>query len=59
MMTLSINEEKMLVGLMFLFGGLLLFRDFSGVVLHPRGLRVSQYIVFVASPSLTHHMPYS
>ena len=34
-------------------------RDFSGNVSHPRGLRVSRYIVSVESSSLTHHRPYS
>ena len=40
-------------------GGFLLLRGFSDVILHPRGLRVSQYVVSVESSSLTHHKPYS
>ena len=40
-------------------GGFRLLWDFSGVVSRPRGLWVSQYVVSVESPSLTHHRPYS
>ena len=39
-------------------GGFLLLRYFSGVVLQPRALQVSQF-VSVESSSLTHHRPYS
>ena len=40
-------------------GGLHLHRDFSGIIAHPLGLRVSQYVVSVEKSSLTDHMPYS
>ena len=39
-------------------GDFLLLRYFSGIVSHPGGFRVSQY-VSVESSSLTHHRPYS
>ena len=42
-----------------LTGGFILLWDFSGVVSHPMGLRVSQYFVPVESSSLTYHRPYS
>ena len=40
-------------------GGFHLLQDFIGVVSQPRGLRESQYVVYVKSSSLTHHRPYS
>ena len=39
-------------------GCFLLLRYFSGIVLHPGVLRVSQYVC-VESSSLAHHRPYS
>ena len=40
-------------------GGFFLPRDRSGAFFsHPRGLRVSQNVVFVESSSLTYHGPY-
>ena len=39
-------------------GGFLLLLAFSGIS-QPRGLRVSQYVVFVKSSPLIHHRPYS
>ena len=39
-------------------GGFLLLRYCSGIISHPGGFRVSQY-VSVESLSLTHHRPYS
>ena len=39
-------------------GGFLLLLDFSGVISHPRCLRVSQFVVSVESSSLADHKPY-
>ena len=39
--------------------GFRLLHNFSGAVLHPRGLRVSHSSVYVESSSLTHHRSYS
>ena len=40
-------------------GSFVLFRYFSSVVLHPRDLQVSQYVVSLESSSLIHHGSYS
>ena len=40
-------------------GGFIFLRDFIGVVLERKGLRVSQYVVSVESSSLTHYSSYS
>ena len=40
-------------------GGFPLLQNFSGVTSQTRGLRGSQYVVFVGSSSLTHHRPIS
>ena len=34
-----------------------LLQDFSGIFSQPKGLRVSQYVVFVEPSSLTQHRP--